>query len=808
MALDPAFENVGQKPGLEIFRIEKLKVIAQDPSSYGKFYSGDSYIVLSTKKKRNSPKLEWDLHFWLGKDTSQDEKGVAAYKTVELDDSLGGGPVQYREVQEHESKLFLSYFKHGIKYLEGGIDSGFKKVERGKYETRLMHVKGKRNIRVKQVKCHSDSLNQGDVFILDCGLVIFVWNGPASSKMERVKAAEVARRIKDEERGGKAAVKIIENTWESDPAFYKALGSEGPIKTADEAGDDHEYERKSQEETKLYRVSDASGQLQLTEVAQKPLKREHLESEDCFILDSGPSGIYVWVGKKCTKNEKKAAWTNASSFLTMKGYADWTPVIQLVEGGETPLFKQFFASWQDPEAQAGFGRAHAKEKVAGYSREKFDSRLLHQKSITKPDLLPDDGSGHLQIWRIEKNDLVPQPEDTYGIFYTGDCYILLYTYTVKNRDHFILYFWQGTKSTTDERGASAIFAQRIDDNELGGAAVQVRVTQGREPEHFLRIFQGKMIILLGGLNNEEPDSHFRIFHVRGTNDFNTKAMQVMPRAASLNSNDAFIIESEAKLYIWYGKGASPNERTLAMKFLHYLCPDRSHSDIIEVNEEEEGKDFWALIGGREAYATGKRLKINHSDVPPRLFHCSNASGRFNVEEIVDFTQEDLEEDDVMILDTIDEVYVWIGAGANAIERKESLQTALEYIRTDPTGRNPDNTVILQVKQGLEPPGFTGHFLGWDPERWSHGKTYEDLKRELGQENVEATTVIQELADYNKKHPYSELIKKTLPKGVDPSCKENYLTEEEFEKIFKMKRSDYNQLKQWRQIDLKKKYNLF
>ena len=35
---------------------------------------------------------------------------------------------------------------------------------------------------------------------------------------------------------------------------------------------------------------------------------------------------------------------------------------------------------------------------------------------------------------------------------------------------------QGTKSTTDERGASAIFAQRIDDNELGGAAVQVKLT--------------------------------------------------------------------------------------------------------------------------------------------------------------------------------------------------------------------------------------------------------------------------------------------------------------------------------------------
>ena len=37
---------------------------------------------------------------------------------------------------------------------------------------------------------------------------------------------------------------------------------------------------------------------------------------------------------------------------------------------------------------------------------------------------------------------------------------------------FVLYS-QGAKSTTDEKGASAIFAQRMDDNELNGAAVQV-----------------------------------------------------------------------------------------------------------------------------------------------------------------------------------------------------------------------------------------------------------------------------------------------------------------------------------------------
>lgn len=48
---------------------------------------------------------------------SQDESGSAAIFTVQMDDYLGGKPIQYREVQGHESKTFLGYFKSGIKYM-------------------------------------------------------------------------------------------------------------------------------------------------------------------------------------------------------------------------------------------------------------------------------------------------------------------------------------------------------------------------------------------------------------------------------------------------------------------------------------------------------------------------------------------------------------------------------------------------------------------------------------------------------------------------------------------------------------------
>jgi len=50
---------------------------------------------------------------------------IMKYKNwVELDDSLGGAPVQHREVQNHESKKFISHFPKGIQWVDQ-LNSGW-----------------------------------------------------------------------------------------------------------------------------------------------------------------------------------------------------------------------------------------------------------------------------------------------------------------------------------------------------------------------------------------------------------------------------------------------------------------------------------------------------------------------------------------------------------------------------------------------------------------------------------------------------------------------------------------------------------
>jgi len=739
-AIDPAFAGVGQKAGVEIWRIEKFKPVHYPKSEFGKFYDGDSYIVLKTKERNGV--LSWDIHFWLGKNTTQDEKGCAAIKSVELDESLGGLPVQHRETQEYESTEFLSYFPGGVRYVPGGVESGFKTYDPLSAPNRLFHVKGKRNVRVREVELNVRSMNKGDCFILDTPTKIYVYVGRYSKRVERLKAIQAANQIRDQDHGGRVKVIVVEPSTNEEEVsrFFKALGggSRADLPDPPAEDDDDTFEKLAETTVTLYRVSDQSGSLKVDKVATRPLSREMLKTEDCFILDCGKSGLFVWIGKKCTKEEKNHSIKVAEKFLKENGYPDWTKIQRIVDGGEPTAFKQYFQIWKESNEVGVLGKTFTLEKIAATSsfvtpkiRDVEGDREKLRKFIKNMGravgFCPDDGKGKTQLWRIENFELAPVPSDKHGLFFGGDSYVLKYSYKEKSgRESYILYFWQGLNSSQDEKAAAALHTIKLDD-ELHGRAVQVRVTQGNEPAHFLRVFKGKMVIFRGGhasgfKNVRQHDTYdpkgTKLFQIQGTCDDDTRAIEIEPKASNLDSDDVFVVDAPGITYIWVGKGASEDEKRMSKNVDKIVSPDR---DGKVINEGSEPAEFWKLLGGKVEY----NKQVFQNEAPrllARLFHCSITppSKKLLVEEVFNFDQEDLNEDDVMVLDTgSDEIFIWIGKGATKDEKQNSLTMADEYIKAQHqrAGGNAVSVSII-VKQGDEPESFKVLFPAWNDEFWN------------------------------------------------------------------------------------------
>uniref|UniRef100_A0AAQ5Z2F2 HP domain-containing protein n=1 Tax=Amphiprion ocellaris TaxID=80972 RepID=A0AAQ5Z2F2_AMPOC len=760
--MEYTFRAVTQNPGIIIWRIEKMELVQIPEKSYGNFYEGDCYILLSTHKVKNS--LSYDIHYWIGSESSQDEQGAAAVYTIQLDEFLGCTPVQHREVQHHESDSFRGYFKQGVIYKKGGVASGMRHTETNTYDVkRLLHVKGKKRVIAKEVEMSWKSFNLGDVFLLDIGKIIVQWNGPKSNRQEKLKGMLLAKDIRDRERGGRAEIRVIEGDAESNsPQNMEIMNDVLGERTSGltDGAPDETADQEQKAKLTLYHVSDAGGEMKVTEVATRPLVQDLLNHDDCYFLDQGGTKIFVWKGKKANKAEKQASMARALEFIKAKNYPITTNVETVNDGAESALFKQLFQRWTVKDQTQGFGKTNTRGKIAHITQEKFDASLMHvMPEVAAQERMVDNGTGQVEVWRIEDLELVPVDPECFGYFFGGDCYLILYTYLINNRKCYLLYMWQN-------RDTSWQFS--------------------REKWSSLR------------KGSSDPEPPIRLFQVHGFDSFNTKTIEVPALATSLNSNDVFLLKSQSGIYLWCGKGDG----------------QRGNEEIVA--EGQEPIEFWELLGGKAPYASDKRLQQAVLDHQPRLFECSNKTGRFIVTEVTQFIQDDLNEDDVMLLDTWDQVFLWIGKEANEVERKEAIATSQEYLRTHPGDRDPDTPIVL-IKQGFEPPTFTGWFAAWDPSKWSGGKSYEDLKEELG--DVASPAYVNTVCKvffslhsfFFQCFPLDALVNKLtseLPEGVDPSQKEKHLSDSDFNCVFGITKDDFASLPHWKQLSMKKEKGMF
>ncbi|KAK6151424.1 hypothetical protein DH2020_014059 [Rehmannia glutinosa] len=638
--------------------------------------------------------LRHDIHYWLGKDTSQDEAGTAAIKTIELDAALGGRAVQYREIQGHETEKFLSYFKPCIIPQEGGVASGFKHAEAEEHQTRLFVCKGKHVVQVKEVPFARSSLNHDDIFILDTKSKIFQFNGSNSSIQERAKALEVVQYVKDTYHDGKCEIAAIEDGRLMADAetgeFWGFFGGFAPL----------------------------------------PKKTSTNETKS---TDTLPPKLFCLclTGRNTSLNQRKAANSAVDELLRSLDRSK-SHVIRVIEGFETVTFRSKFESW--PQSTNVAVSDESRGKVAALlKRQGINVKgLLKAETPKEETQLYIDCTGDLQVWRVNGQQKTLLQGSDQSKFYSGDCYIFQYSYPGEEKDEHLIGTWFGKHS------------------------VEARIHEGDEPIQFFAIFQS-FIVFKGGLSKSyknyiaekelQDDTYsedgLALFRVQGSGPENMQAIQVDPAgssfigsyvgvgvspfkvnsnnselilakggryygkltacqvagstfphkylempgnlilkiwksdscvASSLNSSYCYILHSGSSVFTWSGNLTTSEALELAERQLDLIKPN-TQSKLQK--EGAESEQFWDLLGGKSEYPSQKIARKAESD--PHLFSCTLTKGDLKVTEVYNFNQDDLMTEDIFVLDCLSDIYVWVGQHVESKNKMNALDIGESFI---------------------------------------------------------------------------------------------------------------------------------
>ncbi|RWR78783.1 villin-1 isoform X1 [Cinnamomum micranthum f. kanehirae] len=722
--VDATFQGAGAKPGLEIWCIENLQLTPVPKSSYGKFFSGSSYVILNTVLLK-SGLPQHDIHYWSGKDAKEVDSAFASDKAVELDSALGSHCVQYREVQGNETEKFLSYFKPCIIPIEGVFSSEQGHSDNETYKISLLACKGDHVVHVNEVPFSRSSLNHNDVFILDTKSKIFLFSGCNSTMQERAKALEVIQYIKDNKHSGRCEVATIEDgkfVGDSDVGeFWSLFGGYAPISRDSPSAIQKDPTNLSE---KLFWINKRKMFL----VGPAPLKKEMLNTEKCYMLDCGTE-IFIWMGRNTSLAERKMSISVTEDTVASQGRSSSTHITFLTEGSETATFRSYFDDW--PQTTVTNLYEEGRGKVAAiFKQQGFDVKELPDEDhVSQPFI---DCSGVLKVWRVDCHNIYLVPVAEQGKLFSGDCYIVQYIYPGDERDEYLFYVWMGHHSIMEDRtDGTSLMCSMVDS--IKTHPVMAQIFEGKEPIQFPSIFQ-KLIVFKGGMSsgykrfiyeNGSVDETYdgdktALFRVQGSGPENLQAIQVDLVSGSLNSSYCYILQAGASIYTWVGNLSSVRDHDLLDRMVDQLYPTQQ---TISVREGSEPDLFWDAIGGKAEYPREKEIKEYDED--PHLFTCTFMEGDFKVKEVFNYTQDDLTTEEVLILDCYNEIYVWVGQHSSVSSKQQALTLGKKYLESDILlGGLSLETAIYVITEGHEPSFFT-RFFEWDSSKaFMHGNSFE------------------------------------------------------------------------------------
>jgi len=460
----------------------------------------------------------------------------------------------------------------------------------------------------------------------------------------------------------------------------------------------------------------------------------------------------------------------------------------------------------------------------------------------------------VKMWHIKEYGYTAVPEEDLGHFHSGESYVVEWSYQVTQsgirslkggeskhgftgRDAVAFFFWHGKDSSQQGKGAAALLTVELDLERKP----QIMVTQGKEPPCFFNMFMGKMVIHQGKRQLVDAEDQSLRMYLVTNEETNEVCLVQIPECCSKNlrSRTSYVILDlhKSSLFVWHGaKSASytqQNAKSAASSYRDW-CQGyfKKNFSCTIIDEGEESDAFWKTLGNKEEYCSLlKDERVYNFSM--RIYQCSSVTGTFESFEVVNTARStkvcpfpahqavlyNVEQPALFLIDTGNVLYLWQGwwpaheeeAGKQAsvtgsahvkwnTDRKLAMQTAKGYAEA----ASRDFSKAAVVFAGLEPLCFRSIFPFWEERPDVAEFNIQDGKVKDQKLNLE-----EELTKLSRtRFTLEELLEKPPPEGVDPARLDSYLSEKDFEEAFKMSRTSFSFLPQWKRLNMRKSLGLF